>query len=1096
MKKTWLITVVLCVVMMVAGQLLAQGNIIFISRPDKLDTATGENPDKPFIDDLVAAGYTVNTMNSNALEEASQSKLDSLNNADLVIIGRSTSSGDFGGTHKMAWNNIEAPLLCLHLWALRNNRMNWFNSGSAPHYDEEGAIMDAVIEKPDDPVFAGLTPVDGQLPWAVGPYDVITITDGGSAEVLATSAVDGSIQFARFDPWVEFYPGAGDYPKGYRTFIGNGNDNLRGPDGSTVIFNYYNFTAESKQVYMAEVARMVGLGKVAKPEKTIVFAIRPDKFDDINQRNPDQPFIDELEAAGYNVIPWYNDNLVEAPQATVDTLNNADLVILGRGTPSSMYQNANKPAWNAIEAPILNIELWNVRSSRLNWFNSTATQHENDIGTVLNATLDMASDPVFAGITPDANGEVPWAVGPYDVLREKEAGNGHVVARSAVDESVLFVRFDPWIPFYPGAGNYPAGYRTMIGNGNDAVTDPATGLVIYNYDAFTPESKMVYMAEVERMVFLSRVPKPQKTIVYAIRPDKFDDINQVNPDQPFIDELQAAGYNVIPWYNDNLVEAEQATVDTLNDADLVIMGRGTPSSMFQNQNKLVWNAIEAPILNLELWNCRSSRLNWFNSTAMEHENDIGTVLNATLDMASDPVFTGITPDANGEVPWAVGPYDVLREKDAGNGQVVARSAVDSSVLFIRFDPWVEFYAGAGDRPAGYRTMIGNGNDAVTDPTSALVIYNYDAFTPESKMVYMAEVERMVWLGKVPKPASKGTIVYVSLPTKHDDINDVHADSSQIDELTAAGYEVITFYNNALELASEATLDTLNDADLVIIGRSGGSGDFGGDHKAAWNAVEAPMLCLHLWALRDSRMNWFASGTCTHYDDADVVMDAIVSHTDDYVFTGLGVANGDSIPWAVGPYDIIAVKDAGNGEVLAMSAVDSSIQFARFDPFVEFYEGAVDYPYGYRSYLGCGNDATTDATTGLTVFNYKNWTDESEAIFMNEVERLVTLPRVEIPDWVGVEQNVAGLPLVYELKQNYPNPFNPVTKIEFTLAKPGQTSLVIYNVMGQVVETLVNENMAMGRHQVDFNAGKHASGMYFYRLKSGDQILVRKMMLLK
>ncbi|MBN2103539.1 hypothetical protein JW835_05805, partial [bacterium] len=98
MKKSFLVAAVVCVFLLLFGQAFAQGNIIFISRPDKLDTATGENPDKPFIDDLVAAGYTVDTMNSNALEAAPQSKIDSLNNADLVIIGRSTGSGDFGGT--------------------------------------------------------------------------------------------------------------------------------------------------------------------------------------------------------------------------------------------------------------------------------------------------------------------------------------------------------------------------------------------------------------------------------------------------------------------------------------------------------------------------------------------------------------------------------------------------------------------------------------------------------------------------------------------------------------------------------------------------------------------------------------------------------------------------------------------------------------------------------------------------------------------------------------------------------------------------------------------------------------------------------------
>ncbi|MBN2105576.1 T9SS type A sorting domain-containing protein, partial [bacterium] len=634
------------------------------------------------------------------------------------------------------------------------------------------------------------------------------------------------------------------------------------------------------------------------------------------------------------------------------------------------------------------------------------------------------------------------------------------------------------------------------GNGNDNLRGEDGSTVIFNYYNFTDESKQVYMAEVERLAFLSRVPKPEKTIVFVIRPDKFDDINQINPDQPFIDELQTAGYNVISWYNENLIEAEKATVDTLNDADLVIMGRGTPSTMYQNENKLVWNAIEAPILNIELWNVRSSRLNWFNSTATAHKDELDVVLNATLDMASDPVFAGITPDANGEVPWAVGPYDFLNEKEAGNGKILARSATDSSVLFVRFDPWVEFYPSAVDRPAGYRTMIGNGNDNMDDTATGLDIYNYDTFTPESKAVYMAEVERMVYLGKVPKPAATGTIVYVSLPTKHDDINDVHPDSSQIDELVAAGYEVITFYNSALELASEATLDTLNNADLVIIGRSGGSGDFGGDHKEAWNHVKAPLLCLHLWALRTSRMNWFNSGSCPHYDEVPAVMDAIVSNTSDYVFSGLNLARGDTLPWAVGPYDVIDIKDGGNAQVLAISAVDSSIQFARFEPGVEFYDGAGEYPWGYRTYLGNGNDNLRAEDGSTVIFNYKTWTTESNSIFMKEVERMMTLPSPDPAIWTDVEKDKNTQPLSYQLKQNYPNPFNPVTKIEFTLAKSGYTTLKIYNVMGQVVETLVNKDMPMGRHQVQFSARNHASGMYFYRLKSGDQVLIKKMMLLK
>lgn len=85
---------------------------------------------------------------------------------------------------------------------------------------------------------------------------------------------------------------------------------------------------------------------------------------------------------------------------------------------------------------------------------------------------------------------------------------------------------------------------------------------------------------------------------------------------------------------------------------------------------------------------------------------------------------------------------------------------------------------------------------------------------------------------------------------------------------------------------------------------------------------------------------------------------------------------------------------------------------------------------------------------------------------------------------------------YELAQNYPNPFNPTTKISFTISVDQRVVLRVYNSIGEEIATLVDSFMGKGNHSVQFDAKGLSSGLYFYRLEIGNQILVRKMMLLK
>jgi hypothetical protein len=88
------------------------------------------------------------------------------------------------------------------------------------------------------------------------------------------------------------------------------------------------------------------------------------------------------------------------------------------------------------------------------------------------------------------------------------------------------------------------------------------------------------------------------------------------------------------------------------------------------------------------------------------------------------------------------------------------------------------------------------------------------------------------------------------------------------------------------------------------------------------------------------------------------------------------------------------------------------------------------------------------------------------------------------------------PLSYALEQNYPNPFNPETRIHFKLPEDNPVVLVVYDLLGREVATLMNEFKKAGRYDVTFAARNLASGVYFYRLQAGAFNDVKKLLLLR
>ncbi|MBN1632607.1 MAG: T9SS type A sorting domain-containing protein, partial [Ignavibacteria bacterium] len=98
--------------------------------------------------------------------------------------------------------------------------------------------------------------------------------------------------------------------------------------------------------------------------------------------------------------------------------------------------------------------------------------------------------------------------------------------------------------------------------------------------------------------------------------------------------------------------------------------------------------------------------------------------------------------------------------------------------------------------------------------------------------------------------------------------------------------------------------------------------------------------------------------------------------------------------------------------------------------------------------------------------------------------------------VYVKQINSKIPERFSLYQNYPNPFNSVTKIKFDIHQSSNIKLVVYDILGKEIATLVNEKLNAGSYEVNWNASNYASGVYFCRLTTEDYTNVKKMLLIK
>ena len=136
----------------------------------------------------------------------------------------------------------------------------------------------------------------------------------------------------------------------------------------------------------------------------------------------------------------------------------------------------------------------------------------------------------------------------------------------------------------------------------------------------------------------------------------------------------------------------------------------------------------------------------------------------------------------------------------------------------------------------------------------------------------------------------------------------------------------------------------------------------------------------------------------------------------------------------------------------------------------------------------GSGTTTD-------LRYYSFTDEdvSAGTYKYRLKQIDYNGAFEYSDIIEIE---VGTPSQYSLEQNYPNPFNPATTISYSIKEKGLVTLKVYDILGNEVATLVNEEQSAGIYKFKFDAKSFASGIYFYTLKTGEFVSTKKMILLK
>ncbi len=241
------------------------------------------------------------------------------------------------------------------------------------------------------------------------------------------------------------------------------------------------------------------------------------------------------------------------------------------------------------------------------------------------------------------------------------------------------------------------------------------------------------------------------------------------------------------------------------------------------------------------------------------------------------------------------------------------------------------------------------------------------------------------------------------------------------------------------------------------------------------------------------VGYYSHGDAVHYPNPETILTYPFTYNStmsDNFITGFNMSN-DSV------YETGTETALGDGYGIINLPFGTFINSLRIKHTINLYDTSITYHQGFHSTYTIYEWYVPGKK--FYVFKIVYITISLPVPPYNFTRKNVFYNPASVP--IGIQKIGKDVPEKYNLSQNYPNPFNPNTKIKFDLPHPSEggaqaVKLVIYDLLGREISTLVNEKLSPGTYEADFDGSNFSSGVYFYNLKTDTYSETKRMMLVK
>lgn len=335
-------------------------------------------------------------------------------------------------------------------------------------------------------------------------------------------------------------------------------------------------------------------------------------------------------------------------------------------------------------------------------------------------------------------------------------------------------------------------------------------------------------------------------------------------------------------------------------------------------------------------------------------------------------------------------------------------------------------------------------------------------------------------------------VYNNISVTENNITELNA------ELEPAGFYQITgkvVQSNGSTPISEAVIEVIGTPVENIISDSNGNFSIPeiaeGTYKLKITALDYSTVIEDFTVSENSDLGTFSLELFTgdDFESGEISANWVLGGDADWNCIGNNAYDGDYSAYSGNLDDgqnssIMLEKIVTNGNISFAAKVSSEEDYDFFNFYIDgTAKLSLSGESGWQEY-------SFPVTSGLHSFKWEYAKDG----YVSEGSDCSWLDNVIFPGTTGVNEN--HLDKQVRLHNNYPNPFNPSTNISFVLNSEMQVNLAVFNAFGQLVNQLSNKKLKAGKYQFKFDAADLNSGVYFYRLKAGNKIYTKKMILLK